>query len=73
MAEAGRRRVDIGFQAGPVLSLRLAEETYDELRNALGGGGVRWHQLDATDATVTVDLAEVVYVRLDTEPGRVGF
>ena len=71
MAQA--RQVEVGFKGGGSVHLRLAEETYNELREALGSGSARWHQLDANDATITLDLAEVVYVRLDTEPGRVGF
>ena len=73
MAEGGKfRRVDVGFQAGPVLGLRLQEDAYEALRNALGGQD-RWHAVDAEDATVTLDLSQVIYVRLDTESGRVGF
>jgi hypothetical protein len=73
MAENGKyRRVDVGFQAGPVLSLRLQESAYDALKAALGGQE-RWHQVDAEDATITLDLSQVIYVRLDTERDRVGF
>ncbi len=73
MAENGRfRRVDIGFQAGPVLSLRVQEDQYDGLKTALGGSE-RWHEVESEDATVTLDLSQVIYVRLDTESGRVGF
>jgi hypothetical protein len=66
------RRVDVGFQAGPVLSLRLDEDAYAALRQAMGGSE-RWHELESEDATVTLDLAQVIYVRLDTERDRVGF
>jgi hypothetical protein len=69
---AERRRVDIGFQAGPVLSVRMTEDAYKALREAMGGSE-RWHELDSEDATVTLDLSQVIYVRLDTESGRVGF
>ena len=56
------------------MSLRVSEADYDTLRSALtDGSGDRWHQLDAADTTVTVDLSKVAFVRLDTEPGRVGF
>ena len=65
------RRVDVGFKAGPVLSMRLREEVYGALRQALGSE--RWHELDTEDSTVAIDLSEVLYVRLDTERGRVGF
>jgi hypothetical protein len=73
MAENGKfRRVDIGFQAGPVLSLRMAEEQYETLRKALGGSD-RWQQVESEDAAITLDLSQVIYVRLDTERDRVGF
>jgi hypothetical protein len=66
------RRVDIGFQAGPIVSLRLQEDAYQALKKALGGSD-RWHEVQSEDATVTLDLSQVIYVRLDTESGRVGF
>jgi hypothetical protein len=73
MADNGKyRRVDVGFKAGAILSIRLQEDQYKRLHDAIGGSD-RWLDLDAEDATVTVDLAEVIYVRLDTERGRVGF
>jgi hypothetical protein len=72
MAES--RQIEIGFQHGSGLRLRITEAAYDELRKLLSeGSGPRWHELDAQDATVTLDLSQVVFVRLDTEPGRVGF
>jgi hypothetical protein len=73
MAENGKfRRVDVGFKGGAVLGIRLQEDQYKRLKDAIGGSD-RWLDLDAEDALVTLDLAEVVYVRLDTERGRVGF
>ena len=73
MATEGKyRRVDVGFQGGSVLSLRVAQDHYDSLKGALGGSE-RWHELESEDATVTVDLSQVIYVRLDTERDRVGF
>ena len=68
------RRVDIGFTGGQVLSLRLAREPYDSLRRALERAeGEGWHEVGTEDSDVTLDLREVVYVRLDTEQHRVGF
>ena len=67
------RRVDIGFQAGPVLSLRLQEAVYQNLLRALNSGAERLQEVDSEEATVTLDLSQVIYVRLDTESGRVGF
>ena len=73
MADNGKyRRVDIGFHAGGVVSLRLLQDAYDALRKAMSGDE-RWHEVESEDATVTLDLSQVIYVRLDTESGRVGF
>ena len=74
MADQDYRRVEIGFVGGGGVSLRISETDYDTLSSALtDGSGAQWHQLDAADTTVTVDLSKVAFVRLDTEPGRVGF
>lgn len=66
------RRVDIGFQGGQSLTLRLSQDAYEELRRALDNGP-RWHTVQSEDSEVTVDLPQVVFVQLDTEQHRVGF
>ncbi|HEV2076145.1 MAG TPA: hypothetical protein VGR10_07880 [Thermoleophilaceae bacterium] len=67
-------RVDIGFAGGQVLVLRIAPGPYESLRRALEDDRAqRWHELETEDSTVTVDLSQIVYVRLDTEQHRVGF
>jgi hypothetical protein len=74
MSDQHPRAVEIGFAHGSSLRMRLEEAGYDELRRLLtDGGGARWHELDAHDGTVTLDLSQVVFVRLDTEPRRAGF
>ena len=73
MADNGKfRRVDIGFQAGAILHVRVQETEYESLKGALGGSE-RWHDVQSEDAAVTLDLSQVIYVRLDTERDRVGF
>lgn len=66
------RSVDIGFAGGQAIGLRLREQAYVALRRALGGSD-RWHAVEADGATVDLDLAQVVYVRLDTQERRAGF
>jgi hypothetical protein len=74
MARPEVRRVDLGFQGGQVLSVRVAQVDYDALRKALADEhSDRWHDLKTQDSDVALDLAQVVYVRLDTEEQRVGF
>jgi hypothetical protein len=68
------KRIDIGFQGGQVLPARVKAEEYESLRRALGDERAdRWFQLNTQDSEVAIDLAQVVYVRLDTEEHRVGF
>jgi hypothetical protein len=68
------RRIDIGFQGGPVLPARVKQSAYDALREALSNERAeRWFELDTVDSKVSVDLSQVVYVRIDTEEQRVGF
>ena len=68
------RRVDIGFSGGQVLALRLKGEEYEALRKGLESDhSARWHEVKSEDSDVSVDLSQVVYVRLDTERHSVGF
>ena len=67
-----RARVDIGFTGGQVLALRIAKDVFDQLRQAVEGEK-RFYDLDAGDSTVTLDLSQVVYLRVETEDHRVGF
>ena len=68
------RRIDIGFQGGPVLPTRVKQSSYDELHKALSKDrSDRWFELETIDSKVYIDLSQVVYVRLDTEDHRVGF
>jgi hypothetical protein len=68
------RRIDIGFHGGQVLPARVMLDEYDKLRTALGDERAeRWFELKTQDSEVAIDLAQVIYVRLDTEAHRVGF
>jgi hypothetical protein len=68
------QRADIGFQGGQVLTVRVTKDAYDGLRSALADErSDRWHELKTQDSDVSLDLSQVVYVRLDTEDQRVGF
>ncbi len=75
MAAAGKpRRVDIGFSGGQAFAVRLNEDEYKSLRDALESDrSNRWYPLTSEDSEVLIDLAQIVYVRLDTEQRGVGF
>jgi hypothetical protein len=73
MAEQSSR-IDIGFQGGQVLPARVTQSTYDALNSALTDErSQRWFELETVDSKISVDLSQVVYVRIDTEAQRVGF
>ncbi len=67
------RRGAVGFQGGQVLSIRVPEAELEKLRTALRDGRERWHELEAADGAVLVDLGQIVYLRVDSDEHRVGF
>ena len=67
-----RARVDIGFQGGQVLALRLDQAVFDDLRKAIEGER-RFYDVDAGDSNVTLDMSQVVYLRVESDEHRVGF
>jgi acetyl-CoA carboxylase beta subunit len=72
MAEAVQR-ITIGLAGPQVLDLRVAEEAYKDLRDALESGTAGWHTIPTQDSEVYVDLSKVVYVSLASQEQRVGF
>ncbi len=65
------KHISIGFQGGQVLALRVSDEQAKALNKALGASG--WHEVDSDEGPVRLDLAQVVYVRSETDELRVGF
>jgi hypothetical protein len=71
MAADRPQRITIGFQGGQVLGARVAPDELKRLRRALDAGG--WHDLEAEEGVVALNLAEVVYVNVDSDEHTVGF
>ncbi|MGI8748984.1 MAG: hypothetical protein ACR2J6_00250 [Thermoleophilaceae bacterium] len=68
------RRIDVGFQGGPVLAVRATAESYDNLVNAMGDdNSPRWQTLDTDDSEILVDLSQIVYIRREAGDQKVGF
>jgi hypothetical protein len=63
-------KVTIGFFGGG-LAMRLDSKELDQLLKKLPEGG--WHDVEAEDGTVRINLAMVVYVQTDRAEHRVGF
>jgi hypothetical protein len=65
------RRVEVGFEGGQVIALRISDEALEGLRSALDGGG--WHRLDTDEAEVDVDLSKVAFINAAGDGQKVGF
>ncbi|HEV7584795.1 MAG TPA: hypothetical protein VGO14_03350 [Solirubrobacteraceae bacterium] len=65
------RRVDVGFQGGQVLSMRVDEKQLKALSDALDGQG--WHDVESEDGPVRVNLAQIAYLSADSSEPHVGF
>jgi hypothetical protein len=65
------QRISIGFQASAPLALRVSEDQLASLNAALGREG--WHELEAEDGSVRLNLAHVLWVRTESDEHKVGF
>ena len=73
-APVSARRAALGFNGGgQVLALRLSEDQLAALRTALQNRRDGWHEVEATDGAVLVDLSQVAYLRVESGEHRVGF
>ena len=66
------KRVEIGFDGGQVLSVRLTEEQLSEVRRAVRDGG-GWHDLETEEGAVSLELSRVVFLRAAGGPHTIGF
>jgi len=69
MAEG--KRIEIGFEGGQVMTLRIDENRLAGLRKELGGGG--WIDLETEDGPVALDAGKVVFVRESGASHTIGF
>jgi hypothetical protein len=65
------QRISIGFLGGQVLSLRVEPNAIKALEKALDGGG--WHEVEAQDGAARLNIAQIAYVRVDSDEPHVGF
>ena len=70
MAEA--QKVEIGFEGGQVVPVRLAEGELKDLRKQVEKGG--WHDVRTEDGVLSIYLGKVAFLRIDSGADqRVGF
>lgn len=68
------RRIAIGLEGHQTLELRVADDVYQSLRDAVEDDNAkRWHLVRTLESEVIVDLSKVVYLSLASQEHRVGF
>ena len=66
------QRASVGFVGGQVLALRVAPKELERLARALEVGD-GWHEVATDDGPTRISLAQVAYVRIESDEHRVGF
>jgi hypothetical protein len=69
MAEA--HKVEIGFEGGQVVSVRMGNDELKQLRKQVEQGG--WYDVETEDGILAVYLGKVAFLRIDSGEHRVGF
>lgn len=69
MAEA--QKVEIGFEGGQVVAVRLSADELKDLRKQVEKGG--WHDVDTEDGTLSIYAGKVAFLRIDSGEQKVGF
>ena len=65
-------RVEIGFGLGQVLSVKLTESELTELRTKVESGS-GWADLKTQEGTIALNLATVVFIRVNDDAHSIGF
>jgi hypothetical protein len=69
MADA--QKVEIGFEGGQVVSVRLNDAELKDLRKQVEKGG--WHDVRTEDGVLALYVGKVAFLRIDSGEHRVGF
>ena len=68
-----RRRIEVGFGGGQVVSLNTTLDEIEKLHKALEADSDSWYRIDTDDGSIVLDLPEVVFVREISLGSTVGF
>ncbi|MEO8092701.1 MAG: hypothetical protein ABI726_08340 [bacterium] len=69
---ADTKKVEIGFGIGQALSVKMTDDDLAELRKAVESGD-GWYDVKTQEATVALNLATVVFLRVDDSQHSIGF
>ena len=65
------QKVEIGFEGGQVVAVRISEGELKDLRKQVEKGG--WHDVRTEDGLLSVYLGKVAFLRIASGDQRVGF
>jgi hypothetical protein len=65
------QKVEIGFEGGQVISVRLSDDELKDLRKQVEKGG--WHDVKTEEGVFSVYVGKVSFLRIDSGEHRVGF
>jgi hypothetical protein len=68
---ADTQKVEIGFEGGQVVAVRLSADELKGLRKQVEKGG--WHDVETEDGALSVYLGKVAFLRIDSGEQKVGF
>ncbi len=69
--DSGTHQVEVGFEAGQVVSVRLTDGELKELRKQVEKGG--WHDVQTENGVLSVHVGKIAFLRIDSGEHRVGF
>ena len=65
------QKVEIGFEGGQVVAVRLSDDELKDLRKQVEKGG--WHDVKTEDGAISLYLGKVAFLRIASGDHRVGF
>ena len=68
---ADTQKVEIGFEGGQVVAVRLTQDELKALRKQVEKGG--WYDVETEDGILSVYVGKVTFLRIDSGGHRVGF
>lgn len=68
---ADTQKVEIGFEGGQVVQIRLTGDALKDLRKQVEKGG--WHDIETEDGMLSVYVGKVAFLRIESGAQKVGF
>ena len=65
------QKVEIGFEGGQVVAVRISDDELKDLRKQVENGG--WHDVKTEDGAISLYLGKVAFLRIASGDHRVGF